>query len=194
MVWLLQVMVSSVFQLSHLMLSVDCQLNHTKRELMTPAEARLAYSAENCSVTRALKIVGEKWSLLILREAFFGLRRFDEFQQALGCARNLLSARLTSLVEHGVLERTEYREEGQRPRPEYQLTEMGKDLLPTIIALLNWGDRWINDAVRAPLLVRHKDCGARVQTQVVCVRGHASLKLQDVVSTPGPGAIRAKSE
>jgi DNA-binding HxlR family transcriptional regulator len=161
---------------------------------MSPAEARLAYSAENCSVTRALEIVGEKWSLLILREAFFGLRRFEEFQKALGCARNLLSTRLSSLVDHGVMERTEYREEGQRPRPEYQLTEMGKDLLPTVIALLNWGDRWISGAGRSPLHVRHKTCGARVQTQIVCTRGHASLKLQDIVPAPGPGALRVKPE
>jgi DNA-binding HxlR family transcriptional regulator len=149
---------------------------------------RLNYSAENCSVTQALEIVGEKWSLLILREAFFGLRRFEEFQKALGCARNLLSTRLQRLVDEGLLAREEYQEPGLRARAQYTLTEKGADLLPTVIALLNWGDRWINPPGKRPLLVRHRDCGGNVSVELVCSRGHGELSLHDVEAKAGPGA------
>ena len=100
------------------------------------------YSDENCSVKRALDIVGEKWTLLVLREAFYGARRFEEFQAHLGCARNLLSERFNTLVETGVMRRVPYREPGQRERHEYRLTDKGLDLLPAVVALMQWGDRW----------------------------------------------------
>ena len=92
---------------------------------MDTVAERLRYTDENCRIKGALEIVGEKWSLLVMREAFLGLRRFDDFHRAVGCARNLLSERLAKLVEHGVLERVEYQEPGQRRRHEYQLTEKG---------------------------------------------------------------------
>ena len=95
---------------------------------MDTLTTRLRYTDENCTIKGTLEIVGEKWSLLVLREAFFGIRRFDDFHRALGCARNLLSERLAKLVDHGVLERVAYQEPGQRRRHEYHLTEKGLDL------------------------------------------------------------------
>ena len=109
---------------------------------MDTVATRLRYTDENCTIKGALEIVGEKWSLLVLREAFFGIRRFDDFHRVLGCARNLLSDRLAKLVDHGVLDRVAYREPGQRTRHEYHLTEKGRDLLPALVALMQWGDRW----------------------------------------------------
>src|SRR3954454_7175745 len=96
----------------------------------------------DCSIRRTLDVVGEKWTLLVLREAFYGLRRFDDFHRAIGCARNILSARLATLVEHGILQRARYQEPGSRPRAEYHLTDKGRELFPALIALLQWGDRW----------------------------------------------------
>ena len=152
---------------------------------------RLDYSAENCSVARTLQIVGEKWSLLLLREAFFGLRRFADFERALGCARNLLSDRLATLVEHGLLERVPYREPGQRERQEYVLTEAGLELLPAVMALLQWGDRHLADPAGPPVVVRHLGCGAPVAVHLGCAAGHEHLAATDVAAFPGPGALRA---
>src|SRR5215469_113949 len=106
---------------------------------------RLRYSAENCSIGRTLEIVGERWTLLVLREAFYGVRRFADFHRALGCARNLLSARLRKLVEEGLLTQVPYRESGNRVRAEYRLTDKGRELFPAVVALMQWGDRWTAD-------------------------------------------------
>src|SRR5947209_12110312 len=104
-------------------------------------EARDTYSAENCSIKRTLDTLGERWTLLVLREAFYGVRRFDDFQHNVGCARNVLSSRLARLVDRGILRREPYREPKSRPRFEYRLTEKGRDLYPILIALMQWGDR-----------------------------------------------------
>jgi DNA-binding HxlR family transcriptional regulator len=157
-------------------------------------ENRLLFSSANCSVTEALTIVGEKWTLLILREAFFGLRRFEEFHRALGCARNLLSARLQLLVDHELFTRTEYREEGQRVRAEYGLTQKGREVLPVVIGLLNWGDHWLKAPNERPLHVRHRGCGGNIQVDLVCSRGHSGLSLRDMVAKPGPGALMSLPE
>lgn len=106
------------------------------------------YEGQDCSVARALEVVGERWTLLILRDAFLGVRRFDDFQRSLGVARNVLNARLQRLVEHGLLERRRYQERPERF--EYRLTEMGLDLLPVIEALMRWGDRWLPSPAPAP--------------------------------------------
>src|SRR3712207_8670659 len=97
------------------------------------------YAGQQCSVARALEIIGERWTILIVRDAFMGVRRFDDFQRSLGVARNVLNARLHRLVEAGVLERRRYQE--RPPRYEYRLTEMGRDLWPAVVALMQWGDR-----------------------------------------------------
>jgi DNA-binding HxlR family transcriptional regulator len=155
---------------------------------MDSVETRLRYSDENCTIKGALEIVGDKWSLLVLREAFFGIRRFDDFHRAIGCARNLLSERLAKLTDHGVLERVEYQEPGQRRRHEYHLTEMGYDLQPALVALMQWGTRWNCDADGPPVEVLHRGCGAPVSATLTCERGHGELTPADTEAVPGPGA------
>jgi DNA-binding HxlR family transcriptional regulator len=150
---------------------------------------RFRYSAANCSIARTLAVVGEKWTLLILREAFYGLRRFEEFQSALGCARNLLAARLKTLVAHGLLERIAYQSEGGRTRHEYRLTDKGRDLFPAVVALMQWGDRWEADEAGPPVHVVHRECGEPVRAQLTCAAGHDHLTARDTEAVPGPGAL-----
>lgn len=152
---------------------------------------RLRYSAANCSVARALGVVGEKWTLLVLREAFYGIRRFDDFHTALGCARNLLSARLKTLVAEEVLSKQAYRDDQGRQRYEYRLTDKGRDLLPAVIALMQWGDRWLATESGPAVVLRHEECGRTVSVHICCQAGHAPLAARDVRAEPGPGA-RAK--
>src|SRR5690349_16035247 len=99
---------------------------------------RFGYDLQNCSISRSLDVLGEKWTLLVIREAFYGVQRFDDFIRALGCGRAILSDRLKSLTDVGVLERVDYREEGQRPRASYRLTAMGRDLFPALLSLSQW--------------------------------------------------------
>ena len=123
------------------------------------------YSRETCSVAAALSVVGDPWTLLILREAFFGVRRFDEWQARLGVARNVLAARLKTLVEHGVLEPRLYSE--HPPRKDYVLTAKGRDLRPVLLALKAWGDEYVYGEGRHPLELIH-DCGAPLKPKLVC--------------------------
>src|SRR5258707_7564281 len=104
---------------------------------------RFRYDLADCSMLRAIETVGETWALLVLREAIYGVRRFDDFARALGCGRSVLSARLKTLTDAAIFERREYREPDQRPRAEYHLTGKGRDLFPAILALSQWGDRWM---------------------------------------------------
>lgn len=120
----------------------------------------------NCSVARTLDVVGERWTLLVVRDAFNGKRRFEEFAQSLPIARNILTARLNTLVEHGILAREPYQ---QRPeRFEYRLTDAGRELYPVIIGLLQWGDRHLAGEAGPPLEVTHKNCGGHPEARVVC--------------------------
>jgi DNA-binding HxlR family transcriptional regulator len=160
-------------------------------ETLDSVETRLRYTDENCSIKGTLEIVGEKWSLLVLKEAFFGIRRFDDFHRAVGCARNLLSDRLASLVDHGLLERVAYREPGQRSRYEYRLTEKGLDLHPALIALMHWGDRWTGDPDGPPVEILHRGCGGAVRAELACEHGHGALSPRETEAIPGPGARRA---
>jgi DNA-binding HxlR family transcriptional regulator len=150
---------------------------------------RLSYSAANCSIARTLGVVGEKWTLLVLREAFYGVRRFDDFHAALGCARNLLAARLKTLVAHGLLERVAYTDGRGRGRHEYKLTEKGRDLFPVVVALMQWGDKWTADEAGPAVQVFHRDCGEPVSAQLACAAGHTSLGARDTEARPGPGAV-----
>ncbi len=150
---------------------------------------RSRYSAENCSVGRALDVVGRKWTLLVLREAFYGARRFEEFHDALGCARNLLADRLSTLVDEGVLQRGTYQQPGQRGREEYRLTEKGRQLFPVVVALMEWGDRFMADPDGPPVEVHHRECGARVHAILACDDGHLHLGARDTDPRPGPGAV-----
>jgi DNA-binding HxlR family transcriptional regulator len=152
---------------------------------------RFSYSAENCSIRRTLDIVGEKWTLLVLREAFYGVRRFADFHRALGCARNILSARLKTLVEEGILRQQPYHEPGRRARAEYQLTEKGLELFPALVALLQWGDRWTADPAGPAVVVQHRDCGHPVNGELRCAVGHGPLSARETEAVPGAGAKAA---
>jgi len=150
---------------------------------------RMDYSAANCSVAAALSVVGEKWTLLVLREAFYGIKRFDEMQKVLGCARNVLSDRLATLVEAGILERSHYREHGQRERPEYHLSKKGSDLFVVLLALMQWGDQWLAKDGEPPVAVLHNGCGLAVFAEMRCADGHGPLTAKDIYAKPGPAAI-----
>ncbi|WP_059011156.1 winged helix-turn-helix transcriptional regulator [Streptomyces specialis] len=125
-----------------------------------------------CSVARTLEVVGERWSLLVLREVFLGVRRFDPIREATGAPRAVLAERLRDLVAAGVLDRREYREPGTRVRHEYHLTPAGRELQPVLTALMQWGDRHLAGPGQPPLELRHADCGGRVRTALVCEEGH----------------------
>ncbi|MFF9853555.1 winged helix-turn-helix transcriptional regulator [Streptomyces litmocidini] len=144
---------------------------------------------ENCPVRRALDVVGEKWSLLILREAFNGVRRYEEFRHHLGLSEAVLADRLRKLVAAGVLRSEPYREPGARTRNEYRLTRKGVDLWPVLLALKQWGDTHAADPEGPVLDIRHADCGAPVRVVVQCEgEERATLTARDVTVRPGPGA------
>lgn len=152
------------------------------------SDLRDNYVADNCSIKRALDVVGEKWALLVMREAFYGARRFDQFQARIGCARNILSERLATLTDGGLLTRVPYREPGQRERHEYRLTDKGLDLITAVIALMQWGDRWQADADGPPVEVLHRDCGHRVEAILRCPHDNTLLTARDLQPIPGLGA------
>ena len=141
-----------------------------------------------CSVARTLEVVGERWTVLVLREAFFGVRRFNDLQRNLGAPRNVLTARLQKLVDAGVLRRVPYREDGARERHEYRLTEAGMELLPTVVALMQWGDRHLSDGSGGAVEVRHRGCGAGVSAVLACEAGHSGLTARETEPAPGPAA------
>jgi DNA-binding HxlR family transcriptional regulator len=122
-------------------------------------------------VARALDVVSTRSALLILREAFYGATRFEEFSSRAQISAPVAAARLRELVDDGLLEREDYREPGQRTRQRYRLTEKGSELFPVLVALMRWGDRWI-DSDDGPVELRHRDCGARVGVEVRCAAGH----------------------
>ena len=144
------------------------------------------FPSQTCSVARTLEIVGEWWTLLIVREAFFGTRRFSDFATNLGIAKNVLSDRLAKLVEAGVLERKPV--VGRGNPQDYALTHKGKDLFPAIIALMQWGDRWIYGAERAPIRVLDRESGEEIAHMEVTTRGVKPLRLNQALVAPGPGA------
>ena len=144
------------------------------------------YRDQRCSIAGALEVVGERWSLLIVRDVLLGVRRFDELQANLGIARNVLQSRLTRLMERGVIEKRAYQE---RPtRYEYFLTEKGLDLWPTIVALLQWGDKYELPEAGPPVLLEHKRCGGAVDEHRICAACGSRLSVRDVVAKAGPGA------
>src|SRR3954453_14102864 len=144
------------------------------------------YDDKNCSVARALEVLGDRWTLLVIRDAFLGIRRFDDFQRDLGVARNVLSDRLARLVDEGLLERRRYQERPERF--EYRLTDKGVDLWPTVITLMKWGDRYYAPPQGPPRIVRHRGGGGEVTGQLTCERCGRMLTAREVTSEPGPGA------
>jgi len=144
------------------------------------------FKTQNCSVARALEVVGDWWTLLIIREAIYGIQRFGEFEKGLGIAKNVLSERLAKLVETGVLERVSV--PGRGNPQNYILTEMGRELLPVLIALMQWGDRWIHGPARVPVRVLDKKNGKPVaRVQVLSAEGEP-LAITDLRLAPGPGS------
>ncbi|HLL91744.1 MAG TPA: helix-turn-helix domain-containing protein [Solirubrobacteraceae bacterium] len=139
-----------------------------------------------CSLAGALEVIGERWSLLIVRDVLLGLRRFDEIQSDLGIARNVLNARLTRLLDQGVLERRLYQE--RPPRYEYRLTDKGLDLWPTIVALMQWGNRYTSPTAGPPVVLEHRGCGGAIDEHRICETCGARLSVRDVRALPGPGA------
>lgn len=132
-------------------------------------------------------MVGDRWSLLILREAFNGVRRYAALRERLGIPPTVLSERLDRLVEAGVLAKEDYREPGQRTRAEYRLTNRGQDLRPILVALLAFGDRHLAGDQGPPLLLTHRGCGAEVTVSLRCEAGH-DVAGDELASRPGPGA------
>jgi DNA-binding HxlR family transcriptional regulator len=143
------------------------------------------YEGQVCSLARALEVVGERWTLLIIRDALNGMNRFDDFQRSLGVARNVLTDRLSLLVENGVFERVRYQE---RPaRFEYRLTDVGRELAVAVIALLQWGDRHLAGPAGPPRLTEHPDCGGEVSVRFVCEK--CGQVTDDVVTKEGPALL-----
>ena len=148
----------------------------------------LSLDTENCPVQRTLDLVGEKWSLLIIREAVNGVRRFDDFRDHMGMSEAVLADRLRKLVAAGVFMTRPYRPPGGRTRHEYRLTEKGWDLWPVVVSLMQWGDKHAADPEGTFLDVRHADCGAPVRVVVECGHGHPISGHAEVVVRPGPSA------
>jgi DNA-binding HxlR family transcriptional regulator len=144
------------------------------------------YEDQVCNVAATLELVGERWTLLIVRDVLLGLRRFDALQADLGIARNVLQTRLELLVEQGILERRPYQE---RPlRHEYHLTEKGLDLSPVITSLMHWGDRHASRPGGPPVLLEHRGCGGAVGLHHVCEACGERLAPREIRAVPGPGA------
>lgn len=148
------------------------------------------FDTANCNIAAALAVVGEKWTFLVLREAFNGIRRFDDMQRRTGAPRQVLSSRLARLVAEGILRKAPYQESGQRSRNEYRLTEKGIELYPVIAALLAWGNKYTAAPGGPAVELTHRDCGAPVFLQLACSRGHVLGSARDVTPVPGPGARR----
>jgi DNA-binding HxlR family transcriptional regulator len=146
------------------------------------------YEGQNCSVARALEVIGERWTILLVRDAFLGVRRFEDFQRDLGLSRGVLTDRLNRLLEAGIFERRLYQERPERY--EYRLTEKGRDLWPVTVALLRWGDRYYAEQ-GPPRVVLHRDCGGEVTERLTCAKCGAELTARDVEARPGPGLVAA---
>src|SRR5262245_7552229 len=148
---------------------------------------RRDYEGQNCSIAGALEIVGERWTLLIVRDAFLGLRRFEQFQASLGIARNVLTERLNRLVDEGIFERVRYSERPERY--EYRLTQKGRDLQIALAGLRQWGDKYVSD--KPPRITRRKSDKRPVVAAFV-PKGADVLRADEIESVPGPGARSTK--
>ena len=149
-------------------------------------------SGMNCSIAKTLDVVGEWWTPLILRDAFRGTRRFDDFQASLGMARSVLTARLRKLTDQGILERRGYSE--HPPRYEYQLTEKGLALFPVIVALMRWGDEWAAGPAGPPVVFVHDTCGNQAVPMLTCPHCHGEMSTANTHSEPGPGSRPGPAE
>ncbi len=138
-----------------------------------------------CSVARALEILSDRWIFLILREAFFGVQHYDQFQTNLGIASNILSQRLKILVSNGIF--TRQKDDADARRITYKFTEKGVDLYSVTLALMQWGDRWLADEDGPPLILHHSTCGRRLEPVMCCAHCGEPVKARDVTYENGPG-------
>ncbi|MES2070522.1 MAG: helix-turn-helix domain-containing protein [Pseudomonadota bacterium] len=147
---------------------------------------RLKPNESTCSAARSLEILGDRWTLLLIREVVFGTHRFDDFAEHLGIARNVLSARLSKLVEHGILQQEPLDSEARRYG--YHLTLMGLDLLPVLVSLMQWGDRWLQTPASIPLQIVERKTGKKISDMRPSNKDGKALNLKDLDWLPGPGA------
>ena len=157
---------------------------HTVR-LSGSLSPRDRWTASACSLAKALGVVSSKSAMLILREAFYGTTKFDDFAERVGISEPVTAARLRELVDDGLLEREPYRQPGQRTRMAYRLTDKGAELLPVLVALMQWGDRWLQPA-GAPVELRHSGCGEVVHAELRCAAGHEP-GTEELDLAVGPG-------
>ena len=148
----------------------------------------LDYDTANCAIGAAVAVIGERPTFLVLREAFNGVRRFDDMQRRTGLPRQVLSERLARLVREDLLRKVPYQDDGQRRRHEYRLTGKGLDLYPVLIALLQWGDQHAVGPDGPQVELRHRDCGEPVHLQLACTAGHVLESAREIAPVPGPGA------
>jgi DNA-binding HxlR family transcriptional regulator len=147
---------------------------------------RKSFAGMHCSIAQCLEVVGEWWSLLIVRDALFGVSRFDEFQTRLGISRNILDQRLNRLVKTGILVKVPYSE--HPPRFDYRLTDKGRDLWPILTTMRQWGDKY-EAPDGPPMLVTHKACGQSGEAVLTCAMCGEPIGARDVRALPGPGAV-----
>lgn len=147
-------------------------MDRLSMKLVGPVAERDAWVADRCSIDRTLGLVGTRSAMLLMREAYYGTKRFDDFVKRVGITDKVAADRLAELVDAGLLKRTPYQEPGKRTRYEYVLTPAGAELLPVLLALMQWGDRHLAGSEGPPLLLRHSSCGAPISVEVRCEAGH----------------------
>jgi len=152
---------------------------------------KLKQQNEICSVALALQLIGDRWTLLIIRDAFYGVTRFQDFHQSIGLAKNVLSDRIKKLVDGGVLEMVPV---GEGSWHEYRLTAMGRDLLPSLLALMQWGDRWINERDKIPVKIIARRTGVRIPSIEVRDAEGKVIRVDGLAFKPGPGATHPDAQ
>ena len=172
---------------SDIISSMDTTIRLTGR-----LDPREGWSAERCSIAKAIDVLSTRSALLILREAFYGTTRFGDFAERVGVSEPVAASRLKELVDEGLLERVPYREPGQRTRHGYRLTAKGTDLLPVLVALKQWGDQWLAPS-GVPVELSHRDCGELVHAELRCAAGHQTEPDElDLIVGPGAKAAVAR--
>jgi DNA-binding HxlR family transcriptional regulator len=137
--------------------------------LRGPLDPRKGWTATRCPIAASFDVVGTRSAFLLLREAFYGTTRFDDFAERVGISQPVAASRLRELVEHGLLEREPYQEPGQRTRMEYRLTDQGAEFFPVLVALMQWGDKWLRPS---GVELQHQECGGVVHSELHCAHGH----------------------
>jgi DNA-binding HxlR family transcriptional regulator len=154
--------------------------------------SRKTFAARSCSIARTLDVVGDWWTLLVVRDVFLGLHRFDDLRNSLGVATNVLALRLKRLTDAGILERSAYQE--RPPRFEYALTEKGRELYPVLVVLLQWGDRHLRGSEAPPRVLVHETCGKATQPELVCPHCRSEVSARNARTVPRRELPRALEE